>query len=694
MRALEPTESSYVTRDGVRIAYDVYGSGDRTLVFFPAWSIVHSRIWKAQIPYFARHARVITFDGRGNGRSDRSPSLDYSDEAFAADALAVMDASETKRATLIGLSAGARWALMVAGRHCERVEQLICIAPAVPLAPQGAARAAAAAAFETKLDTYDGWSKFNRHYWCEHYREFVEFFFGEALPEAHSTKQFEDAVEWALETTPETLAATAVASQLSAEEARALAARVKCPVFVIHGNADRIVPLERGRALAEATQGRFVVLEGAGHLPQARYPVRVNSEIREALGAPPLNRRRPRRRKRALFISSPIGLGHAQRDAAIAAELRALREDVDIEWLAQHPVTLLLRARGERIHPAGAALANETAHLESECAEHDLHAFAAIRRMDEILTNNFMVFSDLVREEHYDVVVGDEAWDIDHFLHEHPREKRTAFVWMTDFVGWLPMPDGGEYEQRLTADYNAEMIEHIERSPGLRDKSLFVGDLEDVVSLPFGPGLPGIREWTRAHYQFPGYVSGFQPPADDERAALRERFGYLPGEAICIVTVGGSGVGAPLLRRIMGAYPEAKRRIPELRMIVVAGPRIDPSTLVQHPGLEVRAYVPDLYRHLSVCDVALVQGGLTTTMELTAAARPFIYFPLGHHFEQTYHVPHRLQRYGAGRRMDYAEAGFDEIAEAIVTELNHKPHYRSVSSDGAAKAAALIAEVF
>ena len=99
---------------------------------------------------------------------------------------------------------------------------------------------------------------------------------------------------------------------------------------------------------------------------------------------------------------------------------------------------------------------------------------------------------------------------------------------------------------------------------------------------------------------------------------------------------------------MIAAFPEAKERVPELRMIVVAGPRIDPASLPQHDGLEVRAYVHDLYRHLAACDLAVVQGGLTTSMELTANRRPFLYFPLRHHFEQNFHVRHRLERYGAG----------------------------------------------
>ena len=113
------------------------------------------------------------------------------------------------------------------------------------------------------------------------------------------------------------------------------------------------------------------------------------------------------RRRRALYISSPIGLGHAQRDAAIADELRKLHPDLEIDWLAQHPVTAVLEARGERIHPASADLANESSHIESESAEHDLHCFQAIRRMDEILLSNFMVFHDLVRDENYDLWIGD-----------------------------------------------------------------------------------------------------------------------------------------------------------------------------------------------------------------------------------------------------------------------------------------------
>src|SRR5207249_9280243 len=304
-------------------------------------------------------------------------------------------------------------------------------------------------------------------------------------------------------------------------------------------------------------------------------------------------RRRP---KRALYISSPIGLGHARRDVAIADELRRLHSDLQIDWLAQQPVTRVLEERGERIHPASRLLSSEVEHIDSESAEHDLHCFQAWRRMDEILLANFMLFHDVVRDSDYDLWIGDEAWELDYYLHENPEQKRAAYVWLTDFVGWLPMPNGGDHEEYLTADYNAEMIEHIARFPRVRDRALFVGTPDDIVADRFGPQLPPIREWTEEHYAFTGdYITGFDPGEFGDRRAIRNTLGYRSDERVCIVTVGGSGVGSHLLRRVIAAYPEAKRAVPDLRMVVVAGPRIDPASLPRHDGLDVRAYVPELY---------------------------------------------------------------------------------------------------
>jgi UDP:flavonoid glycosyltransferase YjiC (YdhE family) len=144
---------------------------------------------------------------------------------------------------------------------------------------------------------------------------------------------------------------------------------------------------------------------------------------------------------------------------------------------------------------------------------------------------------------------------------------------------------------------------------------------------------------------------------------------------------------------VIASCHDAKALVPELRMIVVAGPRIEPASLPSADGLEVHAYVPQLYRHLAACDIAIVQGGLTTTMELTTNRRPFLYFPLSNHFEQNIHVRHRLERYHAGRRMDFDHTPPDAIADAITHEISHNIHYRPVETDGAARAAADLAEL-
>jgi pimeloyl-ACP methyl ester carboxylesterase len=713
MRARHADLDDFVEHDGVKIHYEVYGEGEPTLLLMPTWTIVHKRFWKGQIPYLARHHRVITYDGPGNGRSDRSldPAA-YEQKAQVAYALKVLDATGTDRAVLVALSMAATWALEMAANHPQRVRGTVLIGASVPTGITSAERTT-----DTSMDDHlpqldrsrvplvatdppEHWAKYNRHYWLQDYDDFLWFFFGKCFSEPYSTKQIEDCVGWGRDTTAAVLIAESYASSPDEEEFASWCRQVTSPVLIIHGDDDRVSPVRRGERLAELTGGELVTLRGGGHIPLARDPVKVNLLIHDfaerVRPATPRSRTWPRwnhRPRRVLYLSSPIGLGHARRDVAIAAAMRERHPDVQIDWLAQHPVTRVLEEAGERLHPASRWLANESAHIEDEAGEHDLHCFEALRRMDEILLANFMVFEDVVRETQYDLVIGDEAWEVDHFLHENPELKRFPYAWLTDFVGYLPMPDGGPREALVTADYNAEMIEHIARYPRIRDRAIFVGNSDDIVDDHFGPGLPLIRDWTREHYDFAGYVTGFDPATVADRAALRAELGYRPDDRVAVVTVGGSGVGGHLLRRVIDAYEEVTRLVPGLRMVVVTGPRIDPSTIPSVAGLDVRAFVPDLYKHLAASDLAIVQGGLTTCMELTAAGRPFIYIPLRHHFEQNFHVARRLDRYRAGRRLDYADLTPDALSAAIAAEIGREPTYRPVETDGAERTAVLLAEL-
>src|SRR3954451_4342278 len=677
MRARQPDRSGAVVRDGIASAYDVYGEGNPTTVLMmPSWSVVHGMHWKLQVPVLARRYRVITMDGRGNGRSDRpkDPAA-YTVDEYVADALAVLDETGTDRAVVVGLSLGGPRTMRFAAVDPDRTLGAVMIGPTVPPLNPGTANRDLFP-FGEQLDVDEGWALYNEHAWRRDFRKFAEFFWSEIFPEPHSTKQVEDGVAWQLETDAETLIATAKAppTYASPEECIADLRRISCPTLVIHGTDDHIIPVEAGRALADITHGDLLLIDGGGHCPQARDPIRVNRALLEFIDrVQPAADRLPKRatwthalsrRRRVLYLSSPIGLGHARRDLAITRELRTQHDDVQVDWLAQHPVTAFLADAGERVHPASAYLASESGHFESEAHEHDLHAFQAIRRMDEILVSNFSLVQDLVDNGDYDLVVGDESWDLDHFWHENPELKRTAYVWMTDFVGWLPMPDGGEHEAMLTADYNAEMIEHVERFQRVRDRAIFVGDPDDIVPDDFGPGLPSIRGWTEQHYDFSGYITGLDAAAYADRTTLRRRLGHPDDVPLVVATVGGSGVGTDLLRKVVDSYPRLSKEIDGLRMLVVAGPRADTSSLPSYDGVDVRGYVADLPLHLAASDAAIVQGGLTTPMDLVGAGRPFLYCPLGQHSEQQRHVRHRLDRHRAGRCLDYDDSDADTNASA------------------------------
>ena len=701
MRARMPDQEGFVDRDGVNLHYEIYGDGPQTLVFIPPWTIAHARVYKAQLPYFSERFRCVTYDGRGSGKSDRPEDVAaYSLGNHVKDALAVLDATGTDSAIVVGLSFGGLVACIVAAYYPERVKALILAGTAAIIGPGYPYMTIQH--FLAKSDRFDGWDKYNRAYWFANYPDFAEHFVRRIFSDPHSTRQIEDGIEWANDTTGTVLAKTVEARTIAPDfdVSEAMYRKIHCPVLGFHGDNDQIQPYARGQLVAAVTGAELVTFPGGGHNVLGRYPAKCNAAITDfldrRLGLKP-SRKPPVRAgkvKRVLYLSSPIGLGHGRRDIAITRELRKLHPDLQVDWLAQDPVTRLLAAHGETIHPSSVRLASESRHIELEAGEHDLHAFQALRRMDEVLIKNFMIFQDAVEEGNYDLVVADEAWDIDHYWHEHPELKRAALAWFTDFVGFLPMPESGEREVFLTADYNAEMIEHIERHPGVRDRAIFVGDPEDIIPRSFGKDLPAMRDWVPKHFDFAGYVLGEHPLAFGPRAELRQALGSRPGERVCIVTVGGSGVGAHLIRRILQGWPMAKAAIPELHMIVVAGPRIDPLLLQAPEGVEVRAFVPNLDRHLAACDLALVQGGLTTCMELVAAGTQFIYFPLKNHFEQNFHVAHRLDRYRAGRRMEFATSTPEVIADAMVAALSAPARFEPVEAGGAAHAARMLADLF
>ena len=269
-----------IVRDGVHIHWQLFGSGPRVLFLLPTWSIVHSDFWRHQVAHFRARYSVLTFDGRGNGASDRpTHSAAYADSEFAQDALAVLDAASIQQAAAVSASAGAAWGLLLAAGNAERVPVSVFIAPSLPLSPPLAERAPALAVFNDEIESSEGWFKFNRHYWRRDYPGFLEFFFAKCFTEPNSSEQIAHFVEMGLQTNAETLLLTVEAPSISTADAIRLAQSLGKHTLVIQGEADAITPPVRARELARLSRADLVMLPESGHEPQCRDPIRVNALI-------------------------------------------------------------------------------------------------------------------------------------------------------------------------------------------------------------------------------------------------------------------------------------------------------------------------------------------------------------------------------------------------------------------------------
>jgi pimeloyl-ACP methyl ester carboxylesterase/UDP:flavonoid glycosyltransferase YjiC (YdhE family) len=680
----------YVSRSGVRLFYQVTGSGSRDLFLLPQCQpVTYSRQFKYQIPYLSRYFRVATMDARGNGRSDRPPA-GYDLRTRYDDFVAVLEEAVRPPFALVAVSCAGMLAFRYVVEHPERVSHLILLS--------GQYAESMPQPFEERVapvirNDFDG------------YRERL---FRRCLPEPHSLKGIEDCVAWTGETVPDILVESLRA--IDGSNVYDLLPRIQVPTLALHGTLDKIVPYTHAEKLVAAIPGaKLVSFEGGGHILHGRHAVKVNRLIRdfvldrpvEAQAIPPTTERRtppPRARRtsqrRILWLSSPIGLGHIQRDIAIARKLRELHPDATVDFLAANPADRVVEAMGERLHPATRLLLNESAHVEGWARDHELHAFNALWDMDEIMAANFMTFADVVEREDYDLWVGDEGWDLDYFLHENPELKRAPYVFMTDFIGVLPMRDDpASAEFKRAWDKNAENIDHLRLHPDVRDLSVMVGDEEDVLDREFGPDLPNMRQWAGEHFQFPGYTYHFDPADYRDKGALRRELGYRDGERVILVSVGGTTVGRNLLVKCAQAFALVAPRLPDTRMILVAGPRLAPDELPRGPQLVVQPFVPHLFRHHAAAHLAIVQGGLTTTMELAAFQTPFLCFPLRNHFEQNLHVARRLDRLGAGVRMDYDRTTVEELGAAILDHLGKPVQYREAPFGGTDRAARMIANL-
>ena len=267
-----------------------------------------------------------------------------------------------------------------------------------------------------------------------------------------------------------------------------------------------------------------------------------------------------------------------------------------------------------------AALAGETGSAEETAEEFSLNLVAYVRRAAGAWRRTVAAFAQVIAESRYDLVIGDETYEIAGALARRPALKRAPFVMIYDFVG-IDAMTRNPVEHLMAYLWNRAWCGGQSGRPPAADLVLFIGEPEDVPDRPFGFGLPNRREYACRYYQFVGYVLGFDPGAYADRASVRRALGY-DERPLVVCAVGGTAVGADLLRLCAEAYPHLVAGVPDVQMVLVCGPRLDPATVPAPNGVQVYGYVPRLFEHLAACDAAVVQSGGTTTLELTALRRP------------------------------------------------------------------------
>ena len=398
--------------------------------------------------------------------------------------------------------------------------------------------------------------------------------------------------------------------------------------------------------------------------------------------------------QRILYISGAVGLGHVIRDLAIAHELRRIDPNLDITWLGSPTVNQVFREAGEKLHPEAGKWADETAEMEKVSAKEKYHVnliwetVAVLKGRDR----NVGVFKEATNREAFDLVIGDEAYEIHRGILKDPKIKKAPFVYIQDFIGMDSMSKN-PLEKLGTYICNREWAKDYGRKNPVEDLLLFVGEEEDLPDKKFGFLLPNRREYARDRSaKFIGYILPFQPTQVADSEAVKKKLGYAPVPLV-ICSIGGTSVGQELLNLCGRTYSIVKERVPDLHLTIVCGPRLSSKSFSFQAGIEVREYVPNLYEHFAACDLAVVQGGGTSTLELTALRRPFIFFPLEGHSEQQIHVAARLARQKAGIKLLFSQTTPEILAETIVRNIGQKVTWPLIRTDGAQRAAGLIHEL-
>jgi len=395
--------------------------------------------------------------------------------------------------------------------------------------------------------------------------------------------------------------------------------------------------------------------------------------------------------KRILFISGSLGLGHVTRDLVIAEKLREQYPNIDISWIAANPASMVLKEAGEKLLPEAGEWANENELAESLSKGAKLNLVQYVMAAQDVWKKNAGIFYKAMNKQRYDLAIGDETYELAIALREKQIQVDPTFVMMYDFIGVDAMT---EAQQEAKAAYfvNERWAHGYDNVPESLITLLFVGEEADIPDRTFGQSLPNRRDHVKERYHCIGYIVPFEPDDYADKKNIRKKLAY-GEEPLIVCSIGGTAIGKPMLDLCAKAFPIIREKIPDLRMVLVGGPRVSLDSSETQQGIEVKGYVPRLFEHFAASDLAIVLAGGTTTIELTALRKSFIYFPLEEHFEHQIATAHRLSRHKAGVKMTFSETTPKSLAECAVANLGKEAPYPPIATEGAKKAVDIISRL-
>jgi predicted glycosyltransferase len=400
-----------------------------------------------------------------------------------------------------------------------------------------------------------------------------------------------------------------------------------------------------------------------------------------------------------LFILSALGLGHTIRDLAIIKELRKLIPDVKVSWLSGAPASNILREHNESLLPESSVWPSEAKVAEGVYDGVNLNLLHYLKNVYPTWGEHLKMLQDILSKQSFDLVIGDETFFLANQIQDAILESKpiidTPYIMIHDFIGVKAMTNDSS-EIKLCKMTNDGYLKRFQgtTSATLHPKlfsRVFVGELADVQLRDTSQGLVDFKKLVKDKVNFVGNVVRFNPEDYSDQDLVKQKLG-LPNKPLVVCSVGGTSVGEKLLQLCLESYKIISSRRGDVRMLLVTGPRIDPRRFEVPEGVTVLGYVPNLHEYFAASNLAVIQPGYSTVMELIALRKPFIYSPVPEHFEQS-EQSDRLESNNIGIKLLFSDVTPEKLADAIIENLDTYVEYPMNNFNGASNAANYIQSV-